>query len=177
MLENYEEINLDTILDRAGLFRNEFETNEYDAILYDNEIRELLQNLFSYDKEIVNRIKELNAVDINNDYLTIHRKYIETILKTKNKVNDESFTKEISNNKIDYRIERLLRQSDLSYVLNKYLRSEPISDELLYLGSLDYYLNFIIKLIVNNYENDIPNEFKTVISKRLEEINKYIPKK
>ena len=38
MLENYEEINLDIILERAGLFRNEFETNEYDAILYDHEV-------------------------------------------------------------------------------------------------------------------------------------------
>ena len=176
MLENYEEINLDIILERAGLFRNEFETNEYDAILYDHEIKELLQNLFSYDKEIVNNIKELSDVDINNDYLATHRKFIETILTTKNKVNDDNFKKIIGNNKIDYRVERLLRESDLSYVLNKYLRSEPISDELLYLGSLDYYLDFIIDLIVNNYENDIPDEFKTLISNRLEEINKYIPK-
>ena len=176
MLENYEEINLDIILERAGLFRNEFETNEYDAILYDHEVKELLQNLFSYDKEIVNNIKELSDVDINNDYLATHRKFIETILTTKNKVNDDNFKKTIGNNKIDYRVERLLRESDLSYVLNKYLRSEPISDELLYLGSLDYYLDFIIDLIVNNYDNDIPNEFKTLISNRLEEINKYIPK-
>ena len=177
MLENYEEINLDIILERAGLFRNEFETNEYDAILYDHEVKELLQNLFSYDKEIVNNIKELSDVDINNDYLATHRKFIETILTTKNKVNDDNFKKTIGNNKIDYRVERLLRESDLSYVLNKYLRSEPISDELLYLDYLDYYLDFIIDLIVNNYDNDIPNEFKTLISNRLEEINKYIPKK
>lgn len=176
MLENYEEINLDIILERAGLFRNEFETNEYDAILYDHEVKELLQNLFSYDKEIVNNIKELSDVDINNDYLATHRKFIETILTTKNKVNDDNFKKTIGNNKIDYRVERLLRESDLSYVLNKYLRSEPISDELLYLGSLDYYLDFIIDLIVNNYDKDIPDEFKTLISNRLEEINKYIPK-
>ena len=44
------------------------------------------------------------------------------------------------------------------------------------MGSLDYYLDFIIKTILNYYENDIPNEFKTVISKRLEELNKFIPK-
>ena len=166
MLEQYEEINLDLILERAGLFRTEFETNEYDAIIYNPEIKELLYNLLSYDKEIVNCIKELNEVDINNDYLTIHRKFIETILNTKNKVNEEEFKK----------LERLLRQSDLSYVLNKYLRNEPITEQLLYMGSLDYYLDFIIKTILNYYENDIPNEFKTVISKRLEELNKFIPK-
>ena len=34
MLENYEEINLDLILERAGLFRNEFETNEYQDEAY-----------------------------------------------------------------------------------------------------------------------------------------------
>ena len=167
MLENYEEINLDVILERAGLFRNEFETNEYDAVLYDKEIKELLFSLFSYDKEILNTTKELSNVDVNNDYLTIHRKFIETILTTKNKVKDEAFNKEI---------QRLLRQSDLSYVLNKYLRDEPVNEELLYLASLDYYLEFITKFILNNFENDIPNEIKTVISKRIEEINKYIPK-
>ena len=176
MLENYEEINLDLILDRAGLFRNEFETNEYDSILYDNEIRELLNTLFSYDKDIVKNIKELSDIDINNDYLSVHRKFIETILTTKNKANDEEFKKQIKNNKIDYKVERLLREADLSYVLNKHLRFEPVSDELLYLGSLDYYLNFIVEIIVDNYENDIPNEFKSLISNRLEEINKYIPK-
>lgn len=176
MLEQYEEINLDLILERAGLFRTEFETNEYDAIIYNPEIKELLYNLLSYDKEIVNCIKELNEVDINNDYLTIHRKFIETILNTKNKVNEEEFKKQIKNIKTDYKVERLLRQSDLSYVLNKYLRNEPITEQLLYMGSLDYYLDFIIKTILNYYENDIPNEFKTVISKRLEELNKFIPK-
>ena len=176
MLENYGEINLDVILERAGLFRNEFETNEYDAILYDKEIKELLFSLFSYDKEILNTTKNLSNVDVNNDYLTIHRKFIETILTTKNKVNDEAFNKEIQNSKIDYKVQRLLRQSDLSYILNKHLRNEPVNDELLYLASLDYYLEFITRFILNNFENDIPNEIKTVISKRLEEINKYIPK-
>ena len=176
MLEQYEEINLDLILERAGLFRTEFETNEYDAIIYNPEIKELLYNLLSYDKEIVNCIKELNEVDINNDYLTIHRKFIETILNTKNKVNEEEFKKQIKNIKKNYKLKRLLRQSDLSYVLNKYLRNEPITEQLLYMGSLDYYLDFIIKTVLNYYENDIPNEFKTVISKRLEELNKFIPK-
>ena len=131
MLENYEEINLDLILERAGLFRNEFETNEYDAVLYDTEINELLFNLFSYDKAIVNCIKELNDVDINNDYLTIHRKFIETILNIKNKVKDENYLKQIKNIKTDYKVERLLRQSDLSYVLNKYLKNEPVNEQLL----------------------------------------------
>ena len=102
MLEQYEEINLDLILERAGLFRTEFETNEYDAIIYNPEIKELLYNLLSYDKEIANCIKELNEVDINNDYLTIHRKFIETILNTKNKVNEEEFKKQIKNIKTDY---------------------------------------------------------------------------
>ena len=177
MLENYEEINLDIILERAGLFRNEFETNEYDAVLYDKEIKDLLFSLFSYDKEIIKSIKELSNVDINNDYLTIHRKFIETILITKNKVKDEAYNKEIHNNKIDYKVERLLRLSDLSYVLNKYVKDEPVSEELLNLASFDYYLEFIVKTILQNFENEIPNEIKTAISNRLEEINKYIPKK
>lgn len=176
MLEQYEEINLDLILERAGLFRNEFETDEYDAVLYNPEIKELLYNLLSYDKEIVNCIKELSDVDINNDYLTIHRKFIETILNTKNQVKEENFQKQMKSIKLDYKVERLLRQSDLSYVLNKYLRNEPITEQLLYMASLDYYMDFIIKTILNNYEDDIPNEFKTVISNRLEELNKFIPK-
>ena len=32
MLERFEEINLDVILNRAGLFRNEFDPDEYDAL-------------------------------------------------------------------------------------------------------------------------------------------------
>ena len=176
MLEIFEEINLDIILERAGLFKNEFETNEYDAILYDNDIKKLLNNLFLYDKDIINNIKDIIELDKDNNYLSIHRKLIETILKTKNKVNDEEFKKTIKNNKIDYKVKRLLRQSDLSYVLNKYLKNEPITEELLYLSSLDYYLDFIIDLIVNNYEDEIPYELKSIISQRLEEINKYIPK-
>ena len=83
MLEIFEEINLDIILERAGLFKNEFETNEYDAILYDNDIKKLLNNLFLYDKDIINNIKDIIELDKDNNYLSIHRKLIETILKTK----------------------------------------------------------------------------------------------
>ena len=61
--------------------------------------------------------------------------------------------------------------------LNKYVKDEPVSEELLYLATFDYYLEFIVKTILQNFEDEIPNEIKTAISNRLEEINKYIPKK
>lgn len=176
MLENYEEINLDMILERAGLFKNEFETDELDSVLYDNEAKEILFNLFSYDKDIVNYLKEIDEIDLNSDYLSTHRKFIETILKVKNKNKDEEYKKQIKNAKTDYKVERLLRKSDLSYILNKYLKNEPISEELLLLGASDYYLNFLIKIVIDNYTEDIPEDIKNKISKRLDEINKYIPK-
>ena len=176
MLENYEEINLDGILDRAGLFRTEFETEEYDAILYDKEIKEILEELYSYDKSIIKLIKSSNDDEMNNNYLAVHRKFIETILRIKGKIKDDNYLKELKSNKTDYKVKRLLRNADIMYVLNKYLKEEPISEELLYIASFDYYLNFIIKLVLNTFEKDIPFEIKAIIKDRLEELNKYITK-
>ena len=174
MLEKYEEINLDNIIDRAGLFKTEIEPNEYDAILYDQNIKDLLVVLFSYDEQIVKCLNELNDFDLTNDFLDIHKKFIEKLLKKKKKLKDEKYKKEINNNKIDYKVERQIRESDLSYVLNKYLKNEPTSEDLLYYGSLDYYLDFLINIVINNYEEEIPNEIKTAISNRLDELNRFV---
>ena len=176
MLERFEEINLDVILNRAGLFRNEFDPDEYDAWLYDYEVKDILFSLFSYDKEIVNYLRELNTIDLNNDYLTIHRKFVETLLNIKNKVKEEDYNKRINNHKIDYGVEKLLRQSDFTYVLNKYLKNEYVSEELMELAVSDYYMMFLVKLILDNYDEAIPNEFKMCITNRLEELDKFIPK-